>query len=293
MIGYNFVEKKNIINSYIDDRPFIKKVYIIYYKHFEYDYDINIEHEYIEYSDTIEYEYFYRLIADIVDDCLIIIDEGMRTSNRNDLTYNCIHHFTNQTKHKLIFEYFPIISKEKDFMILLNYFDKAKYKGKSFSWELLDDINVFIKDNEIDYEVINVEITDKQREKYTNKAHRLFNELGRKKDPDTIPRDLQLYAGNMKKKMIKENNIYLARNKRFRLDNVLSYYDLKHAEINSKDIDIVIDFHYRQINFNDYLKKFDVNNVKYLSTGLSIDTYHVDKFRKFLHIIKRFREELS
>ena len=58
----------------------------------------------------------------------------MRTSNRSKLIYNCAHHYLNQTPHRIIFEYFPIIENYEDFMILLNFENKGKYKGKGFDY---------------------------------------------------------------------------------------------------------------------------------------------------------------
>ena len=51
---------------------------------------------------------------------LLIINECLRTRKRSDLTYNCLHHYLNQTPHRLIFEYFPFVSDPNDFMILLD-----------------------------------------------------------------------------------------------------------------------------------------------------------------------------
>ena len=56
-----------------------------------------------------------------------------------------------------------------------------------------------------------------------NKKNELFDNLGNK-DPDTIPRNLQLLAGDFKKKS--NWTKYVARNKRFKLDNVFTYDEI-------------------------------------------------------------------
>jgi hypothetical protein len=286
-IGFNKQEKNIIVTDYLKNNPDITKVYIIYSELFKIDYQLQIDHEYIEFVNTIEYVYFYRFLAEITDNSLIIIDECMRTSNRNVLTYNCIHHFLNQTKHKIIFEYFPIISNKKDFMILLNFQDKDRYKKKSFSWDFLAEQDIVMKYNKIIFEVISVSLTDNQIAKYKQKVQTLFDNLGDQKDPDIIPRNLQLYVGNLKKNMIDPTKTYLARNKRFNLDNVYSYQELSNQTRDLK-FDYIIDFHYRQLHMNDYIKLFNVDTIRYLSTDLSIDNYYVNKIQKILLTIHKF-----
>lgn len=63
-------------------------------------------------------------------------------------------------------------------------------------------------------------VTEKDRARYEKKKEHLFDNLG-DKDPDTIPRNLQLLAGDMKARVLDPEKLYVARNKRLRLDNVL------------------------------------------------------------------------
>lgn len=109
-IGFTHEQKQQVIDAYLSEHT-IRKVYCFYYKHFPYRYDINTEIEYIEYSDIEMYKYFYRLLEEIDENCLIVIDELMRTRNRAELIYNCSHHYLNQTPHRIVFEYFPIVEK--------------------------------------------------------------------------------------------------------------------------------------------------------------------------------------
>ncbi|MDD4804840.1 MAG: hypothetical protein PHN69_06775 [Candidatus Pacebacteria bacterium] len=252
----------------------MRKVYVLYYKN-KPNYQLSVDHEYLEYSDIIMYKYFYRLLGEIDNDCLIVVDEIMRTQNRSDLTYNCAHHYLNQTEHKIIFEYFPIIETVDDFMILLDFKNKDKYKGKSFNYDYLTEEDVVMRPIELQLIVYNVDISDKDRTRYERKKDSLFKNLGMK-DPDTIPRNLQLFAGDLKKPSIHPNKIYVARNKRFNLDNVFSYNDITH-----KQDYIVLDTHYRRLNFNDFLKTTCMHSIPYISTGLSIDNYIVDDFNKW------------
>jgi hypothetical protein len=275
-IGFTHRQKQQIINEYLSKHE-IKKIYCFYYKNFPYRYkvDTGIEIEYIEYADIEMYKYFYRLLEEIDQSSLIIIDELMRTKNRAELIYNCSHHYLNQTPHRIIFEYFPIIDDREDFMILLNFENKQKYHGKGFDYLYLKEEDIVIYPRKVKMNVIHVETTKKEKERYEQRKEKLFANLGNK-HPDTIPRDLQLFAGNVKKKAIDPDKVYIARNKRHKLENVHSYNDVEKR----KDY-IVIDTHYRQLNFNDFLKFTGIQKFDYLATSLSIDQHIINEFTKW------------
>jgi len=273
-IGFTQKQKQNIINDYLAEHS-IKKIYCFYYKNFPYRYKVDTEIEYIEYADIEMYKYFYRLLEEIDDSSLIIIDELMRTQNRSELIYNCSHHYLNQTPHRIIFEYFPIIEDKEDFMILLNFENKNKYHGKSFDYVYLKDEDVIMYPRKLKLNIINVETTEKEKERYEKRKEKLFDTLGNK-HPDTIPRDLQLFAGDCKKKAIESDKLYVARNKRLKLDNVHSY-----QEVEKRKDYIVVDFHYRRLNFNDFLKFTGITKIEYLCTQLSVDNVMVNEFIKW------------
>lgn len=273
-VGLSQREKQKEITEYINKND-IKKVFCFYYKDFPVKYKTECPIEYIEYANIELYKFFYRLLEEIDDNSLILMDGCMRTQNRSELIYNCAHHYLNQTPHKIIFEYFPIISNKEDFMILLDFENKGKYKGKSFDYSFLYNEDIKMIPHKIKLETINVPITDKDKARYEKKKESLFDNLGNK-DPDTIPRNLQLFVGDLKKKAIEPNLDYVARNKRFKLDNVYSYKD-----IIGKGNYIVIDIHYRRLNMNDFIKRTGMNKIKYLSTVLSIDDVVITEFSKW------------
>lgn len=263
-IGLNKSEKEQEIQKLIKEKN-IKKTYIFYFKKFKTRYEIDSEVEYIEYNSIIMYKYFYRLLEEIESDSLIVCDCIMRTQNRSDLTYNCMHHYLNQTENRLVFEYFPIIDKKENMMILIDLNTPNKYKGKGFSYDILQEEDIKIKPIDIKINWIDFKTTDKQKSRYERNKDSLFDNLGNK-DPDTIPRKLQLLVGDFKKELVEEDKIYIARNKRHKLDNVFSYND----KIEKKHY-IVIDTHYRRLDFNDFLRKTEMTTIDYISTDLSID----------------------
>jgi hypothetical protein len=270
-IGLSTRQKQAEIAKYLKQHN-IKKMYCFYFKKFPVKYNVDCEIEYIEYADIEMYKYFYRLLEEIGENSLIVMDECMRTQNRSELIYNCAHHYLNQTPHRIIFEFFPIIEDKNDFMILLDFENKGKYKGKSFDYNYLQTEDIKIKPFKVKLETIPVETNEKDLQRYEKKKEQLFATLG-EKDPDTVPRSLQLFAGDLKKNAIESGKEYVARNKRFKLDNVKSY-----QEITGRGDYIIIDTHYRRLNFNDFLKTTGMNKVKYLSTLLSIDNVMANEF---------------
>lgn len=286
-IGLEYNEKQKIINKYLSENKYIKKVYCFYFKKFKYEYDVNCEIEYIEYDDTEMYKYFYRLLEEIDDSSLIIIDEMMRTKNRSELKYNCTHHYLNQTKHKIIFEYLPIIENLDDFMILLNFENKDRYKGKGFDYKYFDEEDIKIKPIHYNLNVINIGHSEKELNSYNKKRDSLFDNLGNKA-PETVPRELQLTAGNYKKKAIQDDEMYIARNKRIKKDNVYSYND----DISISEY-IIIDFHYRKLDMNDFLKKTKMTEINYISTDLSIDKILIKDFEEWIDRLEEIYAKAS
>ena len=274
-IGLGQQQKQKLITKYLNDNQ-INKIYCFYYKKFPYKYKVgDVEIEYIEYSDIEMYKYFYRLLEEIDSKSLIIIDELMRTQNRSELIYNCSHHYLNQTAHKIIFEYFPIIEDKEDFMILLNFEDKDRFHEKGFDYAYLHTEDVKIYPRRIKMSSINIETSENELKEYKREKEKLFTNLGNK-HPDTIPRNLQLFAGNCKKKAIEDGKFYVARNKRFALDNVVPYKDVSKR----KDY-VVVDFHHKRVNFNDFLKFTGITKIEYLRTSLPVDTVLANDFVKW------------
>lgn len=274
-IGLTKEQKEQEIIRYLNNKD-ISKIYCFFFKKFYTEYNIeNTNIEYIEYSDIEKYKYFYRLLEEITEDSLIIIDECMRASNRNKLTYNCAHHYLNQSPHRIIFEYFPIIENYEDFMILLNFENKGKYKGKSFEFNHLKMEDIKMIKRTIPMKIKNIRTTRFMRERYEREKNLLFKLLGNQ-DPDTIPRNLHLLTGDFKKEHIKEKTA-VARNNRFRFKNVVSYTDIN--KISEEAEILVVDFHYRRLNFNDFLKTMkSIKEFEFLSTSLPVDKFYAKSY---------------
>lgn len=263
-IGLTDRQKQKEVARYVQAHG-IKKIFCFYFKRFPLKLNVGCEVEHIERADIEMYKFFYRLLEEIGGDSLIIINECMRTQNRGELTYSCVHHYLNQTPHRIIFEHFPIIETKDDFMILLDMENKGKYKGKGFDYGFLTDEDILMRPHRVKMDVVNVDISEKDHARYEAKKEQLFAGLGNK-DPDNIPRALQLIAGDMKRSAIEPEKMYVARNKRFNLANVRTYKD-----ITGIGDHIIIDTPRRRLDFNDFLKVTATTKIKYLCTPLSID----------------------
>ena len=278
-IGLKDTDKRREIAAYAAEHG-IKSIYIFYPEKFPLPYPEATKH--VEYKEIIMYRTFYPLLEEIGPDSLLVFNEIMRTQNRSDLTYNCAHHYCNQTPHKLVFQHFPFIEDKNDFMILLDLLDKGRFKGKSFDYALLQSEPVKAVKTRIKMKTINVEISAKDQERYEKKRDKLFADLG-EKDPETIPRALQLFAGDLKKSAIEDGKLYVARNKRFKRDNVLPY-----DAIRKRGTYTVLDTHWRRINMNDFLQVSAMTRVPYLSTVLPIDTHIATEFMKWTARLEAF-----
>jgi hypothetical protein len=278
-IGLNEQEKQQVVECYIRENN-ITQVKVFYPEKFP----VDIDGEHIEYKDIIEYKFFYRLLEEIDPNTLLVFNECLRTQKRSDLTYNCAHHYCNQTSHKIVFEYFPFIEDKADFMILLDFLNKGKYKGKGFSWEFLQEEDVQVKP--ISFTLHTIDMIAPNLMGYERKKRQLFANLGNS-DPDTIPRQLHIWAGNDKKQMIDPAQRYVARNARFKMPNVVTYKDVEPGEY------ILLDFPHRRIDMNDFLKVTGMTHLRFVNSTLKVDQWYINEFRAWAERLGEFHAKAS
>lgn len=279
-IGFGKNQKQKIVNDYIKEHD-IKQVIVLNSKQHATKYKFLLDAEYVEYNEWEMYKVFYPLIEKIDKDTLVIVDEALRTTKFQDLKYNCATVYLNQTPHRIIFNTFPFINDKEDFRLLMK-FEKAQKHVNKFDYIVLQEEDVLINPFRLRLEVINVPTSSEQKKKYEKKKEELFKNIGNK-DPETIPRTLQLLAGDFKAKSIDYGKIYIARNRRFKHENVHSYGDYT----NSKDY-IVIDTHYSRVQFIDFLLDTKIQKIKYLATDLSIDNFIVNDLTKWIGRLDAF-----
>lgn len=186
-------DKSKIILDYIENKE-ISKIYIIGEP---IEIDTTIPIEVAPWSKIEYYVWYYKLIQEINQSVLVILNEVLLKQNRSDLKYNCIRNYIKQTKHRLVFNYYPIIKNREDFMILYdmitdNPFLKEKYKYQTHFENV--EIHNFI----FDLHVEEITLPSKVEEEYEIEKEKVIGEV--KKDADIIPRRLLKFSEKKKPK---------------------------------------------------------------------------------------------
>lgn len=301
-LGLNEVQKIKTVGDYIAAHG-IKKAYVFYPEKFPFEGLDTVAREIwsvpvkaVEYKEIIMYRTFYPLLEEIDERSLLIFNECLRTRKRGDLTYNCAHHYCGQTPHKIVFERLPFIGESfymgneengfNDFMILLDFVDKGRFRGRGFEWGMLREVDVKAVPVHLTYEAVPVSIDKKAQGAYEKKKEQLFNDLGNK-EVDTIPRELHVFAGKYKKAFIDPALQYVARNARFNLPNVVPYKSAGKGEY------IVVDFPHRRLDFNDFLKKSGMAHIRFLNSGLLVDLVYESNFKVWISKLEAFYAQTS
>lgn len=277
-------DKQKILSHYIENND-IQFVVVIYSERLGHlNYDMPVKHEYIEWHQTIMYKNYYRLLQHITKKTLIVCDNILVNQNRYQLEYNCINNFINQTPHRLVFNYLPFIEDENDFMILLDFYNKNIYKGEPFRWEYLNDVNLRIKPVHLDFDFEEISITEKDKEVYTKKRDNLFAEI-KLKDPDTIPRNLAIAAGDIRKQYMDKEKKYTARNMRCKNIPMTTY---KENELNT-----IFDFPTKRIELIDLLTLTKDLKVKVVTSELSIDSFYKKDYLAWRDRLEEFYDKAT
>lgn len=153
-----------------------------------------VDGECISYTDSIMYKYYFKWLAEIHEDSLLILNNVLKSTVRTCLEYNCIRHYCAQAGNVLVFNDLPILNSKQDFLILYDFiqpdpFWKEDEIGKlhdvdmNFCFELLVD---------------DIKTTDKDKATYEAIKTKAATEV--KKDPNIIPRRLLKFAEGLKSK---------------------------------------------------------------------------------------------
>lgn len=278
-IGFSQAEKEWAIQDYIAKHQEVKHVTIFHPDGWEH---LAMKAEYVPYSEIIMYRTYYPLLQKIDDSYLLVYDECLRDKNRYCLTYNCAHKYNNQTKHILVFEFFPFIEYKEEFMILADLIDHVRMRPRKLDASVLKDIPTVIRRKSYEFTREDVELPDGAREAYEAKKKGLFDNLG-KKGPDTIPNALEAFVG--KWKTPKPGDI--ARNQRYKgLDTFPMHKPVKEGETAR-----LIDLPLRQRDFNDWLKLSGYTRMRFVHTGLPVDDYFFSRYQVWFEEVSRFGKD--
>ena len=276
-------DRQKIITHYIENND-VRKVLVIHSERLKQEYDIPLPHEYIEYHQTIMYKNYYRLLQWIDKYTLIITDNILVTQNRYQLDYNCINNFINQTPQRLVFNYLPFIEDKDDFMILLDFYNKNLYKGEPFRWDYFKDVNLHIKPVHLNFNFIDIPMTEKDVETYEKKKNELFEDIGLR-DPDTIPRNLAILAGDLRKAKVDRDGKYTVRNARCKNLNTTLY---KQDELNT-----IFDFPTKRTEFIDLLTLSKKTTIDVVTSELSIDKYYKNDYLAWRDRMEEFYDKAN
>lgn len=180
---------------------------------------------FIDWSDLIRYRYYYKLLQEVDRSTLVVVNECLRTQDRNCLTYNCIRNYLNQTPHVLVFQHLPIIDTIADFMVLFDFETGSRWKREPFRPELLGEAKIDVRPVPLELHPIQVPVDDKVRAAYAKEKTSLLAEVrgDPDKDPHLLPRNLLLVSGRAKLAHVDPARRYVGRNNRFKLPNVETY----------------------------------------------------------------------
>lgn len=179
-------DKAGLVNNNMDG---ITKVFVI-----GDDLEIDGNKEHVKFSDVIMYKYFYRLLQEVNPTTMIVLNECLVKQNRYDLAYNCIRRYCLQTKNILVFNYYPIIRKQEDFMILYDMIQENPFLKESYKY-VTSFRNVHVGRVEFNLDKTDLHLMISQ-EQYDAMKEEIISQVN--KDPDIIPRRLYKWLARFK-----------------------------------------------------------------------------------------------
>lgn len=238
---------------------------------------------YIDWPDIILYRYFYKLMQEVDRHTLVVVNECLRTQNRHRLTYNCIRNFLNQTEHRLIFQYLPIIESEEDFMTLFDFDTRSQWKREHFKVELLKEAGVVCEPVPVQIQPIHVPVDAKTLATYAREKAALLAEVRSdpEKDPHLIPRNLLLVSGKAKLGAVDPARRYVGRNNRFKLPNVETYKDVR-----GEGARVVFELPHNFLDFTDLLTVSRQHAVEVLTTNTKADAWYLARYQEWAERVR-------
>jgi hypothetical protein len=272
-LGLNRSEKDQYVSDYCAKHR-IEKVVILSPAKFQFACSFE-NHEIVEYADIIEYRFFYRLVQEVNNQTLIVINECLRTQNRSDLTYNCIRHFLNQTPHQLIFQYLPLIDEPEDFMTLFDFDTRSRWKREKMQNAPLTEARIQARRVGVSFCGISVDVSPRLKLEYEAQKAKLISGLGLK-DPHTIPRNLYLLGGKAKLAAI-DDGWCVGRNNRFKLERMQAYKE----DAYSNAPYTIFEFCHNFIDFSDVISLSGQHSFNVLVADLKVDQWYLARYKEW------------
>lgn len=273
-LGLNDSDKLERIERFCADGS-IRKVVVFSPAKFRPAWQLPVDFEHVEWTEIIQYKFYYRLLQEIGPDTLLVINECLRTQNRYDLTYNCLRLFLQQTPHALVFQYLPAIDTFDDFMVLFDFDTRSRWKREAFRRDLVKECSVEVATPTLAITQISVETDANTKEAYAREKRKLIDKIGLK-DPHTIPRNLHLMSGRAKLHKVYPDGRYVGRNNRFGLPNMATYRDGAFPGQHT-----TFEFCHNFIDFSDFLSLSRQHLVEMLVSDLRVDQWYFDRYTQW------------
>ena len=232
---------------------------------------------FVDWPDLILYRYFYRLLQEIDGSTLVVVNECLRTQDRNCLTYNCVRNYLNRTPHVLVFQYLPIIDTIEDFMTLFDFATQSRWKREPFRQELLTEATIAgARSPVLSIVPVHVPVDDKIRATYAKEKASLLAEVrgDPDKDPHLLPRNLLLVSGKAKVAHVDPARRFVGRNNRFKLTNLETYKDAV-----GKGERVVFELPHNFLDMADLLAVSRQHRIEVLVADTKADAWYLRRFQ--------------
>jgi hypothetical protein len=273
-LGLDRAAKDAEITRYCAEHP-IRNTFIL--SPSKYRFQCSSPCEWVEWAEIIEYKFFYRLLQEIGNDSLVVVNECLRDQDRSCLTYNCIRHFLQQAGHQIVFQYLPIIDTEADWMILFDFDTRSRWKREKWRPEFRSETEIVAAEVPLALREVKVPTDAKTRDAYAKEKRKLIDRIGLK-DPHTIPRNLYLMSGKARLGQVVDWQQYVGRNNRFKLPNLQTYRELEYG----RNPYTVFEFCHNFIDFADFLALSRQTSLDVLVADLKVDRWYFDRYQQWL-----------
>lgn len=273
-VGYSDDEKRAEIARAVAAHG-VERVVVLHGARFPLALDLPVPVEAHTWEDEglIRYTVFYRLLREVDDRTLIVVNELLRSQDRHALDYNCVRNYLQQTKHALVFQRVPIIDTFDDFAVLFDFATRSRWKREKVTPALLREVDVRVRPLALALDAIPVETDAKAREGYAREKARLLAGIGLR-DPHTIPRTLHLVAGKAKARHVEAGVRYVGRNNRLGLPALATYREACAAD----GPYTVFEFCHGFLDFSDFVSATGQTQLRALVSDLKVDGWYFERF---------------
>lgn len=273
-LGRTPKEKASLVAEYAKKHD-LKKVVVCGPAKFDFDLDVGqVPVQFVDWPEIIMYRTFYPLLEEIDQRTLVICNEPLRTSNRHDLTLNCIRHYLAQAGHVLVFSWLPMITSPEDFMILFDFDTGSKWKREKLSAELLMECQLNVVRRTPSFSSIGFVATEKTKAKYEAEKAKLAEQVEGGKDPSILPRQLHMIAGKERLEFVEPSQMYLGRNNRFKMPNLIPYK----SDSYPSDLYIIFEFPHAVRDLADVSAINGQTSFNALMSDLPADQFYIKQF---------------